>query len=235
MKEDLFSNIEQYVQRVSADFEAVGVAVGIVRDDRLVFSTEYGLRDCESHLPMTRSTLVPIASNTKLFTSIAAGLLVEQGQLTYDDPIRDFVPQLRFSSRELDAAVTLRDMLSHRTGLEAADMIRHRSGLSSKALFEKVRYLKAIAPMRTIFNYNNILYEAVGYVIELLSGMEYSDFVRKKLLEPLHARLDFFLQRNAGKFKFRHSLCKGPDVRAPATGYARLIRQLRLRGANLQH
>ncbi|WP_436209216.1 serine hydrolase [Caballeronia sp. LjRoot31] len=91
---------------------------------------------------MTPATGFPIASNTKLFTAVAAGLLVDRGLLSFDRPIRDFVPSLSFYDKSLDEAVTLRDMLGHRTGVPRHDMIWYEAHLSPKQLFERIRFMK---------------------------------------------------------------------------------------------
>jgi CubicO group peptidase (beta-lactamase class C family) len=85
--------------------------------DKLVFAKGYGFRDYGKKLPYTTSTTQPIASNTKLFTAVAVGLLVDEGKLRWDEPIKQFVPSIRFYNDELDRSVTIRDMLSHRTGV----------------------------------------------------------------------------------------------------------------------
>src|SRR5580658_10790458 len=106
---------DDYMARVLKDWNAPGVAVGIVVKDKLVFAKGYGYRDYAKKLPFTPTTLCPIASNTKLFTAVAAGMLVEEGKLDWDKPIRRAVPSIRFFNDELNRTITLRDMLSHRT------------------------------------------------------------------------------------------------------------------------
>jgi CubicO group peptidase (beta-lactamase class C family) len=95
-----------------SDWNAPGIGVGIVVNDKLVFAKGYGYRDYEKKLPFTPETLFQIASNTKLFTAVAAGMLVEEGTLSWDKPVRDFVPEIRFFNDQLTNSVTLGDMLS---------------------------------------------------------------------------------------------------------------------------
>src|SRR5881296_1843158 len=109
------------MQKVVKDWNVPGIGVGIVVKDKLVFAKGYGFRDYGKKLPFTPKTVVPIASNTKLFTSVAAGLLVEDGKLDWDKPVRQFVLGIRFYDDDLTASVTIRDMLSHRTGITRND------------------------------------------------------------------------------------------------------------------
>src|SRR5208282_2909751 len=131
------------------------------------------------------ATMSPIASNTKLFTAVAAGMLVEEGKLTWDKPVRESVPAIRFYNDQLNDAVTLRDMLSHRTGITRHDTIWYKSDFTRKELFEKLVYLEPEEPMRTTFLYNNLMFAAVGYLIELQSGKRWEQFVEEKILRPL--------------------------------------------------
>jgi len=176
---------DAYMEKTLKDWNAPGVGVGIIAGDRLVFAKGYGLRDWEKKLPFTPRTMSPIASNTKLFTAVAAGMLVEAGKLSWDKPVRDSVPSIRFHDDQLDNTITLRDMLSHRTGITRHDTIWYKSDFSRKQLFEKLVYLEPQQPARTTYLYNNLMYAAVGYLIELQSGKTWEHFVKEHILDPL--------------------------------------------------
>src|SRR6185295_8742806 len=175
-------DFDAYMQKVVKDWNVPGIGVGIVVKDKLVFARGYGFRDYGRKLPFTPQTTVPIASNTKLFTAVAAGLLVEEGKLEWDRPVREFVPGIRFYNDELTATVTIRDMLSHRTGITRHDSIWYKSDFTQKDLFERLKYLEPSQPPRSVFLYNNMMYSGSGYAIELLS---WEAFVRDRILTPL--------------------------------------------------
>ena len=176
---------DAYMVKTLKDWNAPGVGVGIVVNDKLVFAKGYGFRDYEKKLPFTPGTMSPIASNTKLFTAVAAGMLVEEGKLTWDKPVRESVPTIRFYNDQLNNSVTLRDMLSHRTGITRHDTIWYKSDFTRKQLFEKLVYLEPQEPMRQTFLYNNLMFAAVGYLIELQSGKTWEQFVKEKIFDPL--------------------------------------------------
>ncbi|HEV3196480.1 MAG TPA: serine hydrolase [Bryobacteraceae bacterium] len=176
---------DAYMAKTLKDWNAPGVGVGIVVNDKLVFTKGYGFRDYEKKLPFTAATLSPIASNTKLFTAVAAGMLVEEGKLSWDKPVRESVPAIRFYNDQLNNNVTLRDMLSHRTGITRHDTIWFKSDFTRKELFEKVVYLEPQEPMRQTFLYNNLMFAAVGYLIELQSGKTWEQFVKERIFDPL--------------------------------------------------
>ncbi len=174
-----------YMAKILKDWNAPGVGVGIVVNDKLVFAKGYGYRDYEKKFPFTAATMSPIASNTKLFTAVAAGMLVEEGKLSWDKPVRESAPTIRFHNDQLNNSVTLRDMLSHRTGITRHDAIWYKSDFTRKQLFEKLVYLEPEEPMRQTFLYNNLMFAAVGYLIELQSGKTWEQFVKEKIFDPL--------------------------------------------------
>lgn len=179
------SGFDQYMDTILKDWNCPGIAVGIVAKDKLVFAKGYGYRDYEKKLPVTSGTLFQIASNTKLFTAVSTGLLVEDKKLEWDKPVRQYVPTIQFYNDELNNTVTIHDMLSHRTGMSRHDFIWYKSDFSRKDLFERLKYLEPSQPLRTGFLYNNMMYISAGYIIELLSGKPWEDFVRQNIFQPL--------------------------------------------------
>ena len=178
-------DFDSYMAQVLKDWNTPGIGVGIVVNDKLVFAKGYGYRDYEKKLPFTPATLQQIASNSKLFTAVAAGMLVEEGKLTWDKPVRESVPTIQFYNDQLNNNITLRDMLSHRTGVTRHDLIWFKSPFTRKELFERLKYLEPQEPMRETFLYNNLMFSAVGEIIELKSGQRWEQFVREKILTPL--------------------------------------------------
>jgi CubicO group peptidase (beta-lactamase class C family) len=178
-------DFDAYMTKILKDWNAPGIGVGIVEGGKLVFAKGYGYRDYGKKLPYTPTTLHQIASNTKLFTAVAAGMLVDEGKLTWDKPVRESVPTIAFYNDLLNNTVTLRDMLSHRTGITRHDSIWFKSDFTRKELFDRTKYLEPSAPLRQTFLYNNLMFAAVGYMIELQSGKTWEDFVQQRIFGPL--------------------------------------------------
>ena len=176
---------DEYMAKVMKDWNAPGIGIGIVVKDKLVFAKGYGYRDFGKKLPYTPTTTQPIASNSKLFTAVAVGMLVEEGKLAWDKPIRQFVPGIRFYNDELDRTITMRDMLSHRTGVTRHDLIWYKSPFTRRELWDRLRFLEPTAPIRTTFLYNNLMFTAAGSVIEELSGKSWETFVQQRIFDPL--------------------------------------------------
>src|SRR5438552_13725602 len=202
------AGFDEFMEKTLKDWNAPGIGVGIVVGDKLVFAKGYGYRDYEKKLPVTPQTMFTIASNTKLFTAVAAGMLVEEGKLTWDRPIKESVPTIEFYNSYLNNTITLRDMLSHRTGITRHDSIWYKSDYSTKELFERLKYLEPKESPRQIFLYNNMMYAGAGYAIELQSGKPWAQFVRERILQPLGMNSTVFTIAD---------MLKQPDVGVPFT------------------
>lgn len=182
--QNLHGSLDAFMSETLRAWNIPGAAVCLVADDKVLLQRAYGYRDWGQKAPFTTRTLFPIASNTKLFTAVAAGLLVEDGKLTWDEPIRDRVPQIRFATEALNAGVTLRDMLAHRTGIHRHDSVWNKSAFTPAEIFERLVHLRPAQSLRQGFIYNNLMYAAVGHIIELITGQGWASFVRSNLLEP---------------------------------------------------
>ncbi len=183
--ESRLQGFDSYMTQVMNDWNVPGLGVGIVVKDKLVWAKGYGYRDYGKKIPYTPTTTQPIASNTKLFTSVAAGMLADEGKVDLDKPIRQYVPSIQFYNDDLNRTVTLRDMLSHRTGITRHDGIWYKSDFTQKELFERLKYLEPTEAPRSVFLYNNMMYSGAGYAIELLSGKPWETLVRDRILTPL--------------------------------------------------
>lgn len=192
-------DFDPYMEKNLKDWNIAGAGVGIVYKDKLVFAKGYGYRDYEQKLPVTPNTLFQIASNTKLFTTVSVGMLVNQGKLDWDKPIHNYVPSIEFFNNDLNNTVTIRDMLSHRTGISRHDLIWYKSDFSRKDLFDRLKYLEPSQPLRQGFLYNNLMYVSAGYIVELLSSKTWENFLQDSILTPLEMKNTVFTVKEMEK------------------------------------
>jgi len=186
------SGFDKYMASVLTDWNAPGAGVAVIYKGELVYAEGFGYRDYGKKLPVTKNTLFQIASNTKLFTTIAAGMLVEEGVFSWDQPFKESVPEIEFYNDLLNNQVTLRDMLGHKTGISRHDMIWFQSDFTRKDLFDRMKFLEPSKPLRQDFIYNNLMFSAVGYAIELRTGKTWEDFLREKIFNPLEMNKTVF-------------------------------------------
>jgi CubicO group peptidase (beta-lactamase class C family) len=185
--------LDQTIEKILKDWNVPGCGIGVVVKDKLVFAKGYGYRDLEKKLPVTSNTLFQIASNTKLFTATSIGFLVAEGKLDWDKPIKNYVPQIQFYNDELNANVTIRDMLSHRTGISRHDNIWYKSDFTRQELFDRIKYLEPSIPLRQGYLYNNLMYAAAGQIVEYLSGQTWEEFVKSRIFTPLNMSHSMFV------------------------------------------
>ncbi len=183
--EKKFALVDRYFDSLIKEWNIPGLAIGIVYNDQLVYSRGFGYRNLEKKLPVENTTLFPIASNTKLFTATAACMLSEEKKLSLDKPVKTYLPDINFFTDELNAKVTLRDMLSHRTGLPRYDGFWVNASYSRKDLVAKVNYMKPQFGFREGYIYNNVMVAVAGIAMEQVTGISWENIIRQKILQPL--------------------------------------------------
>jgi CubicO group peptidase (beta-lactamase class C family) len=162
-----------------------GVAVAIVRDDAVVYLKGHGVREAGQEAPVTPDTLFPIGSCSKAFTSAALALLVDLGKADWDDPVRKHLPWFRLSDPLADRAVTLRDLLCHRTGLRGHDLLWYRAPWTPEEAVRRAGLLPLDRPFRSAFQYQNTMMTAAGLAAAAAAGEPWDVLVRKRLFGPL--------------------------------------------------
>jgi CubicO group peptidase (beta-lactamase class C family) len=204
--EQKLKGIDATINKILKDWNVPGAGVGIVVKDKLVFAKGYGFRNIEKKQPVTPNTLFQIASNTKLFTATAIGFLVDEGKLDWDKPIKHYVPQIQFYNDELNANVTIRDMLSHRTGISRHDNIWYKSDFTRQELFDRLKYLEPSIPLRQGYLYNNLMYSAAGSIVEYMAHQTWEEFVSDRIFKPLGMSHSMFITED---------MIRQPDFMSP--------------------
>ncbi len=178
-------DLDSYVQRVMTSFDVPGVSLAIVKDNTVVVARGYGVRKLGEPTPVDAKTLFGIASNTKVFTAAALGLLVEQGKLQWDAPVINYLPWFQMYDPYVTRELTIRDLLVHRSGLGlgAGDLLWWpASTYDRKEIARRLRYIEPATSFRSAYAYDNVLYLVAGEVIETLSGQSWEDFVSTRIL-----------------------------------------------------
>jgi len=168
--------ILDYARQAMDAWQVPGVALGILKDDRIILQEGLGLDP---------DTVFGLGSLTKTFTAAAAALLVEEGKLCWDARVRDLLPGFRVADDYVSRELTLRDMLCHRTGVRDEPLLYTGTELTAAELLERAAGLEQKVSFRSGFSYNNLMYLAVGAILERASGQAYPDLLRERLLEPL--------------------------------------------------
>jgi CubicO group peptidase (beta-lactamase class C family) len=162
--------------------------VAIVRDGKVVMERGYGVRELGKPEPVTAATPFAIASNTKAFTAAALSILADQGKLKMDDRVIDHLPWFRMSDAYVTGEMRIRDLLSHRSGLSlgAGDLLFWPpSDYSVDEVVQRLAHVPLKGGFRDRYAYDNILYAVAQKVIEQVSGQPYTDFIQRRILDPV--------------------------------------------------
>ncbi len=183
--------LDQFIEDGLKLWNVPGMGLSVVKDGELLYSNGYGYRDPEKGLEMNADTLYRIASNTKAFVSMSLAILVDEGKLDWDKPVREYIPYFRLKDSYASENVTPRDLLCHRTGLPAHDWALH-DFKTRKEMVENLRYLDSSYPMRTKLQYNNLMYMTAGHLVDCITDQNWESFVQEKIFDVLDMKKSNF-------------------------------------------
>jgi CubicO group peptidase (beta-lactamase class C family) len=179
------ADIDRVVRDALKAWGVPGVAVAVVRDDQVVYLKGHGLRQAGSDRPVTPDTVFPLASCTKGFTTAVLAMLVDDGRLRWDDPVRKHLPWFHLGDPLADREVTLRDLVTHRTGLRGHELLWYRSPWSQEEIVRRAGLLPLDKPFRTTMQYQSTMFTAAGLAAGAAAKTSWADLVRRRILEPL--------------------------------------------------
>src|SRR3970040_294443 len=181
--------VDELVNRTIKTFNVPGIAVAIVKDGKVVVAKGYGVKSIESKEKVDANTLFGIASNSKAFTSASLAMLVDEGKIKWDDKVIKYLPNFRMYNDYVTQEFTIRDLLTHRSGLGlgAGDLMIWPDGsdFTAQDIIRNLQYLKPVAAFRTKYDYDNLLYIVAGEVIHVVSGKSWCDFIENRIMKPL--------------------------------------------------
>ena len=182
--------VDSLVADAMSHFSVPGVAVGIVKDGKIIYSKGFGLRNInDKNSRVNEHTQFAIASNTKAFTAAALAILVDKGKLTWQTKVKTIIPEFTMYNSYVSDNFTIEDLLTHRSGLGlgAGDLMIFSEGddFTIHDILTNFQYFKPVSPFRTKFDYDNLLYIVAGEVIARVSGVSWDDFVKQNIILPL--------------------------------------------------
>ena len=181
-------DVDACVGRTMKAFQVPGIAVAIVKDGRTLVARGYGVRRSGQPGAVGRDTLFGIASNTKAFTCVALSQLVEDGKLSWDDPVTRHLREFQAYDPWVTRELTVRDLVTHRAGLGLGEgdlMWWPPTSFSRREIVDGIRWLKPASSLRTRYAYNNVMYVAAGELLAAVAGRSWDDFVRERILAPV--------------------------------------------------
>jgi len=176
---------DDYVNKALKDWQVPGIAIAIVKDDKVVLAKGYGVRKFGDATPVNERTLFAIGSSSKAFTAASIAMLVDEGKLKWDDPVTKYLPEFELYDPYVTREMTVRDLLTHRSGLDRAEFIWLGTPFGRDEILRRIRYVKPSTSFRSTFGYQNIMYLAAGQVVARVSGKSWDQFIRDRIFSPL--------------------------------------------------
>ena len=180
-------SLDVFIAKQVQDYKVPGLAIGIIKGNKVVFKNGYGVTSTLNNLPVTTQTIFPLSSCTKAFTAAAMGVLVDEGKINWNDKVIKYLPDFKLSDPWITKELTISDILSHRSGLNSydGDLLWYGTNYTKKEIVNKIQYSPIKNNFRVDFGYQNVMYLVAGLIIEAVSGKPYDEFVKEKLLQPL--------------------------------------------------
>ncbi|MEO6329039.1 MAG: serine hydrolase [Ginsengibacter sp.] len=217
------AQIDSLAELTLKTFDVPGIAVAVVKDGKVIHAKGYGVRSLNTKQKVDENTLFGIASNSKAFTVAGLAILVDEGKLKWDDKVTDYIPEFRMYNPYVTEEFTIKDLLTHRSGLGlgSGDLMfwPDSSDFTKADMIHNLRYLKQVSSFRTKYDYDNNLYMVAGEVLARVSGMSWENFIQKKILDPLD------MSSTAPSFRLLKNKSNVIDPHAPVDGVVKVIRR----------
>ena len=177
--------IEKTLDEKRKEFGIPGMSLVIVKDDKVIYLKGLGVKDFEHNIPVTPDTRFAIGSSSKAFTAMLAVMSADEGKLSLDDSPKKFLPYFTLRDEEAAAKITLRDLLSHRSGLNRTDLAMVTGVLNREELIKVAGMAKPTAKLGEKFQYQNVMYAAAGEAVAKAQNSTWDDLIAKKIFKPL--------------------------------------------------
>ena len=208
-------DLDKYVASSMKTFDVPGMAVAIVKDGKILVAKGYGVRKLGEPTPVDEYTMFGIGSNTKAFTTAALATLVDEGKLSWDDPVYQRLPGFVMYDPYVSHEMTIRDLLTHRSGmgLGEGDLLFWPHTTYSRAeVIYKLRFMKPQSSFRSHYAYDNLLYMTAGQIIPAVTGTSWDDYVRQRIFLPLgmdHTNVSTTAYKPGDNYAYPHSRVDG--------------------------
>jgi CubicO group peptidase (beta-lactamase class C family) len=182
---DPLRGLDAYIEKARQDWGVAGLGVAIVKGDSVIYAKGFGFKDISKPEKVDERTRFAIGSNSKSFTVVALGMLQDEGKLSLDDRMMQHLPAFAMTDPYVTRELTLRDMVTHRSGFFRGDAVWMGSGFSRDEILRRTLHQPAATSFRSTFGYNNIMFLAAGEIVGKVSGLGWDEFIKRRIFTPL--------------------------------------------------
>lgn len=213
-------SMDAYVSKALTDWQIPGAAVCIVKNGKVVYMKGYGVKEMNGADKVDENTLFMIGSNSKAFTATAIAMLDAEKKISLDDKVTKWIPQFKLNNKAAGEQAIVRDLLCHRIGFQTfqGDFTYWTSNLTRNEVIEKMSHIKAEYPFRTKWGYTNAAFLTAGEIIPKATGMQWEEFVTKKIFQPLGMNNTLALSKDfpgAANKCTAHTIADGQLIKIP--------------------
>ena len=176
---------DAYVEAARKQWDVPGMAITVVKDNKVIFKKGYGVRELGKPDAVDTQTLFACASTTKAMTVTLMGMLVDEGKLSWNDPVSKYLPELQLYDPYVTRELKIRDLLIHDTGIGSTDFMTGSMTIPANEMFKRMVMVKPRYPFRAGFDYQNTFYSAAGRVIERIVGKTWAEYLKERIFTPL--------------------------------------------------
>lgn len=201
--DELLPGLTEMIEKQMKEWYIPGCAVGVIKDDRVIFMKAFGYRDIEKELPVTTKTIFPVASCTKSFTALTAFMSIEDSLIKLDQPVKEYLPGFQMHDENATERATLRHFLAHRSGLGPNSIMPYLTGCSGEDVFDRLCYFEPSGEIGKRLEYSNLGYAMAGLIVGKVNGIRWEDYVRQSIFKPIGISDGCFTKdeiRNSGDF-----------------------------------
>ncbi len=180
-----YAQLDAYVAAAMKDWKVPGIALAIVKDDSIVYAKGYGTRTIGKQELVDANTIFAIGSASKAFTAALVAMAVDEGKMKFDEKVTAYLPGFQLYDGYAGRDLTIRDALSHRSGLSRGDLMWYAGEFSRDEILRRVRYLKPSWGFRGLFGYQNIMFLAAGESVAGVEKRSWDDLIKSRIFTPL--------------------------------------------------
>lgn len=180
-----YPGFDAYVTKAIQTWKIPGVSIAIVRNDSVIYAKGFGVLSAKGSTPVNEKTLFEIGSSSKAFTATLVAMLVTDGKMHFDDRVAQYLPDFKLYDAVANEGVTIRDALTHRSGIARGELAWLGSGISREEVLHRVRFLKPETPFRSRYSYQNMMFLAAGQAAGKAAGTTWDELVRQRIFTPL--------------------------------------------------
>jgi CubicO group peptidase (beta-lactamase class C family) len=177
--------LDPLLDSIRTQWKVPGMAVAVISKGSVIHQAGYGLRDVAGKLPVQTDTKFAIASISKSFTVTTLAALVKDGKVEWDRQVRDYLPDFRMFDPVATERMTIRDLVTHRSGLARHDLMWGIGVFSREELYARLRHLQPSKDFRTTWQYQNLMFTTAGYLAGKINGTSWEDLLQTAILTPL--------------------------------------------------